>query len=141
MSSPGISSRPTAKSMMRVRWSKLKFKGFVSAKGSRINVTELSASARFVFCWVSSVGAAVLFGVIVKFGSEILKKILSMASTLMRAEDVGVLGTVIVAAPLFGMLDVSVKGKLRPPSTDSSTLTLAQLTGALDVFATLQVAT
>ena len=140
MSSPGISSSPTAKSMTRVRWSKLKLKGFVSAKGSRIKVTEFSAIARFVFWSVSSIGAAVLFGVIVKFGSEILKKILSMASTLMRAEDVGVLGIVIVAAPLLGMLDASVR-KLRPPSTDSSTLTFAQLTGALDVFATLQVTT
>src|SRR5829696_2196217 len=104
-----------------------------------MKVTEFSAIARFVFSWVSSVGGAVLFGVIVKFGSEMLKKILSMASTFMRAEDVGVFGMLIVAVPLLGALDTSVNGKLLPPSTDNSTFTLAQLTGILEVFAMFQV--
>jgi len=65
--------------MTRVRWSKLKLKGFVSAKGSHIKVTQFSAIARFVFCSVSSIGGAVLFGVIVKFGSEILLLLITEA--------------------------------------------------------------
>src|SRR2546423_9878732 len=104
--------------MMRVCRSRLKLRGVISGKGSRMNVTESSTTARFVFASVSIVGASVLLGVIVKFGSEILKKMLSTASTLMRAVEVGVLGTLIVAAPLLGMLDARVKGKLLPPSTE-----------------------
>ena len=95
--------------------------------------------ARLVFTSVSSVGGEVVFGVIVKFGSEMLKKMLSAASTLTRAEEVGVFGTVIVAAPVFGVPDASVNGKLLPPSIESSTRTLAQLTGAIFVLATFQV--
>src|SRR2546430_9144609 len=53
--------------------------------------SESNAIARFVFPSVSSVGAAVLLGVIVKFGSEMLKKMLSTASTLIRAVELGVL--------------------------------------------------
>ena len=76
------------------------------------------------------------FGVIVKFGSEMLKKMLSTASTLTRAVEVGVFGTLIVAAPVLGVLDTRVNGKLLPPSMESSTRTFPQLTGALEVFAT-----
>ena len=108
MLSPGVSSNPVAKSMTRVRPSKLKLNGLVSGKKSRMKVTESSAIARLVFGSVISVGASVLLGVIVKFGCEILKKILPIDSTLMRAEDVGVLGTLIVALPLFGVLATSV---------------------------------
>ena len=80
-----------------------------------------------------------VFGAIVKFGREMLKKMLSAASTLTRAEEVGMFGTLIVAVPVFGMPDASVNGKLLPPSTESSTRMLAQLIGALEVFATFQV--
>src|SRR2546421_11627414 len=103
-----------------------------------MSVTESSAIARLLASAIS-VGAAVVFGVIVKLGSEMLKKMLSAASTLTRAEEVGVFGTVIVAAPVFGVPDASVNGKLLPPSIESSTRTLAQLTGAAEVFATFQV--
>src|SRR5688572_2573913 len=138
MFSPGISSRPVAKSMIRVRWSKLKFENVVKANGSRKKVTESKAIAWLVFVSVSSVGDEVA-GVIVKFGNEMLKKMLSAASTLMRAVEVGVFGRRIVAAPLFGTPDASEYGKLMPPSIESSTRTNAQLMGALDVFATFQV--
>ena len=104
-----------------------------------MKVTESNATARFVFASVSSVGAAVLFGVIVKFGSEILKKMLPTASTLMRAVEVGVFGTLIVAVPLFGVLVARVNGKLLPPSSESRTRTFAQLIGAAEVLATFHV--
>src|SRR5213080_1070677 len=107
-----------------------------SGKGSRRNVTESKAIARFVFPSVSSVGAAVLSGVIVKFGSEMLKKMLPTASTLTRAVEVGVFGTPIVATPLLGVLDKRVNGKLFPPSIESRTRTFPQLTGALEELAT-----
>ena len=58
---------------------------------------------------------------------------LPAASTFTRADEVGVFGTVIVAAPLFGIPEASVNGKLLPPSIESSTLTLAQLMGALEI--------
>ena len=104
-----------------------------------MNVTESKATARFVLASVSSVGAAVLFGVMVKFGSEMLKKMLSMASILTRAVVVGTFGTVTVAEPVLGLEAASVNGKLAPPSMESIIRTLPQLTGALDVFATFQV--
>jgi len=75
---------------------------------------------------------------IVKFDSETLKKILPEASTLTRAAELGRFGTVIVAAPVFGMPEASVNVKLAPPSIESSTRTFAQLMGALEVFATFQ---
>ena len=124
---------------MRVRWSDPKFKSVVIGKGSRTSVTESRAIARLVFPSVSSVGGEVVFGVMVKFGSEMLKKMLSMASTLIRAEEVGVFGTLTVATPVFGVPDASVKGKLLPPSSESSRRTPAQLIGALEVFATFQL--
>src|SRR3954467_9068566 len=64
---------------------------------------------------------------------------LPAASTLTRADEVGVLGTVIVAVPVFGVPEASVNGKVLPLSRESSTRTLAQLIGALDVFATFQL--
>src|SRR2546421_10901176 len=103
-----------------------------------MNVTESSAIARFVVPSVSNVGAAVLFGVIVKFGSEMLKKMLSTASILIRAVKVGMLGMVTVVAPVFGLLAESTK-KVFPPSTESRMRTLAQLIGAADVLATFHV--
>src|SRR5256886_8797093 len=110
-----------------------------SGKGSRRNVTESNAIARFVFPSVSSVGAAVLLGVIVKFGSEMLKKMLSTASILMRAVEVGVLGMMMVAAPVLGLLDERIKGKVFPPSMESRMRTFAQLIGAAEVLATFHV--
>ena len=104
-----------------------------------MKVTESSAIARFVFASVSNVGASVPLGAIVKFGSEILKKMLPIASTLTRAVAVGVFGTLIVAAPLFGVLEARMNGKLLPPSMESSTRTFAQLTGAPEVLAVFQV--
>src|SRR5436190_21061065 len=103
-----------------------------------MSVTASSAIAR-LFASAISVGAAVVFGVIVKLGSEMLKKMLSAASTLTRAKEVGVFGTVIVATPIFGITDARVNGKLLPPSIESSTRTLAQLIGAAEVFATSQL--
>ena len=104
-----------------------------------MNEIESSAIARLVFTSVSSVGGSEMLGEIVKFGSEILKKILPIASTLIRAVAVGVFGRLIVAAPLLGTLDARIIGKLFPPSVESRMRTLAQLTGALEVFATSQV--
>src|SRR5690349_9828892 len=128
MLSPGINSKPVANNRMRVRWSELKFND-VSENGSHRNVTESNAIARFVFISVSNVGGEVLLGEIVKFDGEMLKKILPEASTLTRAEEVGRFGTMIVAAPIFGAFETSVKGKLLPPSTESNTRTFAQLMG------------
>ena len=124
--------------MTRVRWSELKFHNLANRNGSRMKVRESSAIARFVFTSVSNVGGDVVFGVIVKFDSETLKKILPEASTLTRAAEVGRFGTVIVVAPVFGMPEASVNVKLAPPSIESSTRTFAQLMGALEVFATFQ---
>src|SRR6185369_17345214 len=124
MSSTEDRFTPRAKSVMRVRWSKLKLLAVVSGKGSRMKVTESNAIARFVLASGSSVGGAVLPGVIVKFGSEILKKMLSMASTLTRAVVVGTFGTIIVAEPVLGLVDASVNGKLSPPSMESVIRTL-----------------
>src|SRR4029450_4909327 len=105
--------------MTRVRWSELKFHKLANRNGSRMKVRESSAIARFVFTSVSNVGGDVVFGVIVKFDSETLKKILPKASTLTRAAKVGRFGTVIVAAPVFGVPEASVNGKLAPPSIES----------------------
>ena len=82
-------------------------------------------------------GGAVTFGLIVKFGSEMLKKMLPMASTLTRADEVGAFGTVIVAVPVLGVLDARVNGKVFPPSMDRRTRTFAQLIGVFAVLATV----
>ena len=110
-----------------------------SGKGSRRNVTESKAIARIAFPSVSSVGAAVLLGVIAKFGSEMLKKMLSTASILIRAVEVGVLGMMMVAAPVLGLLGERITGKVFPPSMESRMRTFAQLIGAAEVLATFHV--
>ena len=103
-----------------------------------MKVTESNAIARLEFASVSSNGGAELFAVMLKT-CDMLKKTLSMASTLTRAVVPGTFGTVNVAVPVFGVLDRRVKGKLLPPSMESRTRTFAQLTGALEVLATSQV--
>src|SRR5438067_3454036 len=104
-----------------------------------MNVTESSATARFVFASVSSVGGTVLLGAMVNPGNEMLKKMLSMASTLTRAVEVGVFGRLIMAVPLLGTLAARVNGKLFPPSMESRRRTFPQLTGAPVVLATFHV--
>src|SRR5689334_19482443 len=98
-----------------------------------MKVTVSRAIARLVFTSVSNVGGEVVVGVIVKFDGEMLKKMLPAASTLTRADEVGVFGTLIEAVPLFGMPDASVYGKVLPPSIERSNRTRAQLIGALEV--------
>ena len=92
-------------------------------------------------CWVAlsagntSVGAARVDDVIVKFALEISKKMLPTASTFILAVVVGVLGMVTVSVPSLGVLATSVL-KLLPPSVEMEIFTLAQLTGAAVVLAT-----
>ena len=57
----------------------------------------------------------------------------------MRAVVVGVLGTLINSEPSFGVLAAIRIGNVVPPFVESDILTFAQLTGADDVFATVQV--
>ena len=77
---------------------------------------------------------------IVKFVSEISKKILPTASIFIRAVVVvGRLGTNTVSVPSLGVLAASVSGNVFPPSVESEILTFAQLIGAFAVFATFQV--
>ena len=54
--SPGDKPTFAAKSVMRVRWSKLKLCVVMSGKGSRMSVTESSAIARDKFASVRSMG-------------------------------------------------------------------------------------
>jgi hypothetical protein len=70
---------------------------------------------------------------------EILKKILPMASTFIRAVELGVPGMVTVSDPSLRVLLARIIGKVVPPSVERLILTLAQLTGALFVLATVQV--
>src|SRR5438477_4133399 len=79
-------------------------------------------------CMVAPAGHAELAGVgavkpksgpadtIVKLASSISKKIFPMASTLILAVVVGVLGTVIVSVPSFGVLATNTVGNVVPPS-------------------------
>jgi len=122
-----------------VRWSRLKLLRIASGKGSRRNVTESKAIARIAFPSVSSVGAAVLLGVIAKFGSEMLKERLSTASILIRAVEVGELGMMMVAAPVLGLLEERITGKVFPQSMEGRMRTFAQLIGAAEVLATFHV--
>ena len=88
-------------------------------------------------CFLQSAASArPCLGVIVKFGSEMLKKMLSMASILIRAVEVGVLGMMTVAAPVLGLLDERITGNVFPPSIESRIRTSEQLIGAADVLAT-----
>jgi len=75
----------------------------------------------------------------VKLVSEISKKILPTASTLIRAVDVGASGIKTDAEPLLAVLAVRMVGKVLPPSVDSEIFTFAALTGAAVVLATFQV--
>jgi len=104
-----------------------------------MNKTESSAAARLVVASTKIAGGTLMSGVMMKFGSEILKKMLPMASTLTRADEVGVFGTVIVAVPVLSVLDARVNGKLFPPSTERRTRTFAQLIGVFAVPATFHV--
>src|SRR5450432_4183734 len=85
------------------------------------------------------VGVGVGAAVIVKFVSEISKKILPTASTFIRAVDVGVLGIKTDAEPLLGVLATRTVGNVLPPSVEREILTFAALTGAAVVLATFQV--
>ena len=70
---------------------------------------------------------------------EMLKKILPTPSTLTRPLVVGTPGIVTVCDPSLGVLLARTMGKVEPPSVDKLILTLAQLTGALFVLATVQL--
>ena len=70
-------------------------------------------------------GVGVVDAVIVKFVSEISKKILPTASTFTRAVVVGVLGIVSDSVPSLAVLAERTVGKVAPPSVDIEILTLA----------------
>ena len=74
-----------------------------------------------------------------KSASETSKKMLPTALTLIRAVVVETSGRVTCSEPSFGVLAISVVGKVSPPSVESRMLTLAALTGAAVVDATFQV--
>lgn len=87
---------------------------------------------------ILSVGA-VLVEVIVRFASEMSKKMLPTASTLMRpcvVATFAVFGIVTRALPLFGTLLARTIGKVWPPSVESEIFTLAQFIGAAVELAT-----
>src|SRR5678816_1542878 len=88
-----------------------------------------------------SVMVGEVFGspLIVKLVFEISKKILSEASTLIRAFVVERFGTVINWVPSLGVLAARTVPKVRPPSVESKMLTLAALIGEAVVPATSQV--
>src|SRR3954451_19397477 len=73
---------------------------------------------------------------VVKSASEMSKKTLPTASTLIRAFEVATFGTVTDCDPSFGVLSASTYGYVWPPSADSVIFTLAVLTGATSVLAT-----
>ena len=77
--------------------------------------------------------------VMVKFVFEISKKIFPTASIFILAVVVAVLGIVRISVPSLGVLADNIVGKVNPPSVDKDIFTLAQLTGAAVVLATLQV--
>jgi hypothetical protein len=76
--------------------------------------------------------------VIVKFVLEISKKIFPTASTFILAVVVGVLGIVTASLPSLAVLATNVLN-VAPPSVEMDIFTLAQLTGAAVVLATLHV--
>ena len=76
--------------------------------------------------------------VIVKLVLEISKKIFPTASIFILAVVVGVLGIVTTSLPSLGVLATNVLN-VAPPSVEMDIFTLAQLTGAAVVFATLHV--
>src|SRR6476619_5176400 len=75
----------------------------------------------------------------VKFVSDMSKKMLPTASTLIRARVELIAGTVTCSLPSLGVEARSVMGKVRPWSVESVIFTLAQLTGATFVLLTLHV--
>jgi hypothetical protein len=76
--------------------------------------------------------------VIVKLVLEISKKIFPTASIFILAVVVGVLGIVTTSVPSLGVLATKLL-KVVPPSVERDIFTLAQLTGAAVVLATLHV--
>ena len=78
-------------------------------------------------------------GVILKFVSEISKKMLPTASTLTRAVEVVRLGSGTDSEPSLGVLAASTVGNVVPPSVESEILTIAALTGTPALLATFQV--
>ena len=85
------------------------------------------------------VGVGVAPPVIVKFESEISKKMLSTASTFTLAVVVATLGIVSASEPSLGVLPERTIGKVVPPSVDNDSLTAAQLTGTPVVPATFHI--
>ena len=77
--------------------------------------------------------------IIVKLTFEISKNILLTASTFILAVVVATAGSVIISLPSLGVLFITVKGNVNPPSVDNKIFTLEQLTGEALVFATFQV--
>ena len=75
----------------------------------------------------------------VKFVLLISKKILPTASIFILAVVVGVDGITNACVPSLGVFAASTVGKVCPPSVLNEIFTLAQLTGAAVVLATLQV--
>jgi hypothetical protein len=67
------------------------------------------------------------------------KKMLPTASTFIRAVVVEAWGTVTASEPSLAVLAARTSGKVFPPSVESVIRTLAALTGAAVVLATLQV--
>jgi len=89
-----------------------------------------------------AVGVGVGVGVglpMVKFVSEISKKMLPTASTFIRAVVVDIFGIVTDWLPSLGVLARSVIGKVLPPSVEREILTFAALTGAAVVLLTFHV--
>jgi len=80
-----------------------------------------------------------LLPVIVKFVSEISKKMLPTASTFIRAVVVGVLGMVSDSVPSLAVLAERTVGNVVPPSVEREILTFAVLTGGSVVLVTFQV--
>ena len=76
---------------------------------------------------------------IVKFVSEISKKIFPTASTLTRANVVETLGKTTDSLPSLAVLAASTVGKVVPPSVESDILTFATLIGAPVVAATFHI--
>jgi len=85
-------------------------------------------------------GVGVLLGlVILKFESEISKKMLPTASTFTLAVVVATLGIVSASEPSLGVLLERTVGKVVPPSVDNDISTAAQETGGPVVPATFHI--
>ena len=85
-------------------------------------------------------GVGVTVGaLIVKFVSEISKKILPTPSTFIRAVVVCMFGITTDSEPSLAVLAARTVGKVLPPSVEREILTFAALTGAAVVLLTFQV--